>query len=207
MHARARTDLEGVSVARPEKDRAFRIIVQGRHLDVTAALKDYAEEKLGKIARHFDQIQEAQVVLSVERRGNLGKAQVVEVTVWGDGIVLRGEEASADMYASIDRVVEKLKKQIEKYRSRVIQKRRIDEARRRNRRRASAQAALHAGPDQPNVVRIKRFAMKPMTPEDAAMQMELLGHDFFAFRNAQTLEVNVLYRRTDGHYGLIEPES
>ncbi len=193
-------------MARPQRVRSFRIIVQGRHLDVTAALKDYAEEKLGKIARHFDQIQEAQVVLSVEHRGNLGKAQVVEVTVWGDGIILRGEDASGDMYASIDLVVEKLKKQIEKYRSRMIQKRRIDEARKRNRRMASAQAALHAGPEEPTIVRTKRFAMKPMTAEDAAIQMELLGHDFFAFRNAQTLEVNVLYRRTDGHYGLIEPE-
>ncbi len=194
-------------VTRPQKVRSFRIIIQGRHLDVTPALREYATEKLGKIARYFDQIQEAQVVLSVERRGELGKAQVVEVTVWGDGIVLRGEEASGDMYASIDRVAEKLKKQIEKYRSRFIQKWRIDESRKRVRRIASAAAALHAGPEEPRIVRTKRFAMKPMTAEDAAMQMELLGHDFFAFRNAQTLEVNVLYRRTDGDYGLIEPDS
>jgi len=185
----------------------FRVLIQGRHLDVTPALKEYAEEKLGKIARYFDQVQKAQVVLSVERRrGDLGKAQVVEVTVWGDGIILRGEEASADMYASIDRVVEKLRKQIEKYRSRTIQKRRIDEARKRARRAASAEAALRAGPSEPSVVRVKRFAMKPMTAEDAAIQMELLGHSFFVFRNAETLEVNVLYRRTDGTYGLIEPE-
>ncbi len=175
-------------------------------MDVTPALRQYAEEKLGKLVRYFEQVQEAQVVLSVERHDRLGKAQVVEVTVWGDGIILRGEEASEDMYASIDLVVEKLRKQIEKYRSRVIQKRRIDESRKRHRRAVSAEAALRAGPSEPSVVRIKRFAMKPMTVEDAVIQMELLGHSFFVFRSAETEEVNVLYRRTDGQFGLIEPE-
>ncbi|MBI2123433.1 MAG: ribosome-associated translation inhibitor RaiA, partial [Armatimonadetes bacterium] len=94
----------------------MQVIVQGKHLDVTPALREYAQEKVGKISRYFDQVQEAQVVLSVERRDSVGKAQVVEVTVWGDGLVLRGEEASQDMYASIDLVFDKLRKQIEKYR-------------------------------------------------------------------------------------------
>ncbi len=194
-------------MARPQKSRTFHVIVQGRHMDITPALKQYAEEKIGKIGRHFDQVQKAQVVLNVERRGELGKAEIAEVTVWGDGIILRGEDASADMYASIDSVVEKLQKQIEKYRSRMIEKRRIDESRKRTRRVIAAEAALHSGPDVPNVVRIKRFAMKPMTVEDATLQLDLLGHSFFVFRNAETEEVNVLYRRTDGQYGLIEPES
>lgn len=193
-------------MARPQKLRSLHVVVTGRHMDVTPALRQYAEEKLGKLVRYFEQVQEAQVVLSVERHDRLGKAQVVEVTVWGDGIILRGEEASEDMYASIDLVVEKLRKQIEKYRSRVIQKRRIDESRKRHRRAVSAEAALRAGPSEPSVVRIKRFAMKPMTVEDAVIQMELLGHSFFVFRSAETEEVNVLYRRTDGQFGLIEPE-
>ncbi len=194
-------------MARPQKSRTFHVIVQGRHMDITPALKQYAEEKIGKIERHFDQVQKAQVVLNVERRDELGKAEIAEVTVWGDGVILRGEEASADMYASIDRVVEKLQKQIEKYRSRMIEKRRIDESRKRTRRVVAAEAALHSGPDVPNLVRIKRFAMKPMTVEDAALQLDLLGHSFFVFRNAETEKVNVLYRRTDGQYGLIEPEN
>lgn len=194
-------------MARTRKAEPMRIIVQGKHLDITRALKEYAEEKVGKMARYFDQVQEAQVVLSVERRESLGRAQVVEATVWGDGIVLRGEEASADMYASIDLVVEKLRKQIEKYRSKLIDKRRIDEPRKKNRMISTAETALRAEPHESRLVRIKRFAMKPMTVEEAAMQMELLGHQFFVFRNSQTLEVNVVYRRTDGHYGLIEPES
>lgn len=194
-------------MARVRDEVPLHVIVQGKHMDVTAALRSYAEAKVGKIARYFDQVQDAQVVLSVERRDRLGKAQVVEVTVHGDGIVLRGEEASPDMYASIDLVVAKLKKQIEKYRSKLILKRRIDESRRKARMISSAEAALRAGPRESRIVRTKRFAMKPMTPEDAALQMELLGHTFFVFRNTSTMEVNVVYRRKDGQYGVIEPET
>lgn len=194
-------------MARVRERAPLHVIVQGKHLDVTPALRSYAETKVGRLARHFDHVQEGQVVLSVERRGKTGRAQVVEVTMRGDGIVLRGEVASEDMYASIDLVAAKLKKQIEKYRSKLILKRRIAESRRKARLLTSAEAALRAGPREPQVVRVKRFAMKPMTPEDAALQMELLGHDFFAFRNAATMEVNVVYRRTDGHYGVIEPEN
>ena len=193
-------------VARTRELRPLHVIVQGKHMDVTPALRGYAETKIGKIARYFDQVQDAQVVLSVERRGGLGKAQVVEITVRGDGVVLRGEDASSDMYASIDLVVAKLKKQIEKYRSKMILKRRIEESRRKARLHSSAEAALRAGPPGGGIVRTKRFAMKPMTQEDAVLQMELLGHDFFVFRNASTMEVNVVYRRNDGGYGVIEPE-
>jgi putative sigma-54 modulation protein len=184
------------------------VIVQGKHMQVTPSLREYAEEKLGRIVRYFDQVHEAQVVLSVERRGELGKAQVVEVTVHGDGVVLRGQEASSDMYASIDLVTQKLKKQIEKYRSKVIDRRRIAESRKKTAQIAASRRALRR-PDaqESQVVRVKRFAMKPMTAEDAALQMELLGHDFFVFRNAKTMEVNVVYRRTAGNYGVIEPEA
>ena len=188
--------------------RPLHVIVQGKHIAVTPALREYAEEKLGRITRYFDHVQEAQVVLSVERRrGNVGRAQVVEVTVRGDGVLLRGEEASPDMYASIDVVVEKLKKQIERYRSKFIDRRRLAESRKKTQALVRADRALRAGPREPQVVRVKRFAMKPMTPEDAALQMELLGHDFFAFRNASSLEVNVVYKRADGNYGVIEPDS
>jgi putative sigma-54 modulation protein len=175
-------------------------------MDITPALRTYAETKVGKLARYFEHVQEAQVVLSVERRETLGKAQVVEVTVRGDGIVLRGEDASSDMYASIDLVAAKLKKQIEKYRSKMILKRRIEASRRRARLISAAEAALRESPSGPRIVRTKRFAMKPMTPEDAALQMDLLGHDFFVFRDSASMEVNVVYRRRDGDYGIIEPD-
>lgn len=197
-------------MAKGRRTDPLHVIVQGKHLDVTPALREYAEEKVGKITRYFDQVQEAQVVLSVERRDGIGKAQVVEVTVWGDGLVLRGEEASQDMYASIDLVFDKLRKQIEKYRSKLIERRRISESRRKDRLAATAREEQRRSDTQPeadaSIVRTKRFAMKPMTPDDAVMQLELLGHDFFVFRNSGTMEVNVVYRRTDGKYGLIEPE-
>ncbi len=191
---------------RPRQSEPLRVIVQGKHIAVTPALREYAQEKLGRITRYFDQVQDAQVVLSVERRGNLGRAQVVEATVHGDGVLLRGEEASADMYASIDLVVDKLKKQIERYRSKFIERRRHEESRKKTRALATASRALHAGPSEAQIVRVKRFAMKPMTAEDAALQMELLGHTFFVFRNAETMDVNVVYRRMDGDYGVIEPD-
>ena len=198
-------------MAKGRRTDPLHVIVQGKHLDVTPALREYAEEKVGKISRYFDQVQEAQVVLSVERRDGMGKAQVVEVTVWGDGLVLRGEEASQDMYASIDLVLDKLRKQIEKYRSKLIERRRISESRRKD-RLAEAIRAEQRRPDidpeaETSIVRTKRFAMKPMTADDAVMQLELLGHDFFVFRNSETMEVNVVYRRDDGKYGLIEPEA
>jgi putative sigma-54 modulation protein len=198
-------------VAKGRRTDPLHVIVQGKHLDVTPALREYAEEKVGRISRYFDQVQEAQVVLSVERRDGMGKAQIVEVTVWGDGLVLRGEEASQDMYASIDLVFDKLRKQIEKYRSKLIERRRISESRRKD-RLAEAIRAEQRRPDidpeaETSIVRTKRFAMKPMTADDAVMQLELLGHDFFVFRNSETMEVNVVYRRDDGKYGLIEPEA
>ncbi len=193
-------------MTRVKRLEPLHVIVQGKHIAVTPALREYAEEKLGRITRYFDHVQEAQVVLSVERRGNLGKAQVVEVSVRGDGVVLRGEEASPDMYASIDLVAEKLKKQIERYRSKFIDRWRHEESRKKTEALARARRALRAGPQEPQIVRVKRFAMKPMTAEDAALHMELLGHSFFAFRNASTMEVNVVYRRIDGNYGVIEPE-
>ncbi|MBM3469849.1 MAG: ribosome-associated translation inhibitor RaiA [Armatimonadetes bacterium] len=185
--------------------------VQGKHIAVTGALRAYAKQKLSKLPRYFDRIQDAQVVLSVTRDSARGRAQGVEVTVWCDGMVLRAEETSEDMYTSLDRAVDKLERQIEKYRSRIIEKRRLDESRRRRRAQQSAEAVLQArgaaAPSQPQIVRVKRFAMKPMTPDEAVLQMELLGHVFFVFRHAGTQDINVLYKRRDGDYGLIEPEA
>ena len=185
------------------------IIVAGRNIEVSPALRDRVVEKVGRLAHHFEHVQKAQAWLRVEPHA--GRNQVVEVTLWGDGLVLRGEEASHDMYASIDVVVDKLDKQISKFRSRVIKHRRTLAGRRKQREAAAAQAALRelsadaeAAPVQ--ITRRKRFEMKPMTPEDAAMQMELLGHAFYMFRNSETNEMNVVYRRADGQYGLIEPE-
>lgn len=203
----------------PEKGRAdamrdeighMPVRVQGKHIAVTDALRAYAAEKLAKLPRHFGQCRDAQVVFSTVRDRSFGRSNVVEMTVRCDGFVLRSEEASDDMYASIDLAAAKLERQLAKYRSRLIEKRRHDESRRRKRVADSAAAALRASPvpiERPaSIVRTKRFPMKPMTPEEAAVQLDLLGHEFFVFRHATTQDINVVYRRRDGNYGLIEPE-
>jgi putative sigma-54 modulation protein len=185
------------------------VIIQGRRLDVSDSLKRYAERKVQRLSRHLDQLREAQVVLEVEHRSSAGNTQVAEVTVWGDGLVLRGTHRSGDMFASIDGVVDKLEKQIEKRRSRLIEKRRIDATRSKRRQVANAESALRAVPAAPQpaeIVRFKRFVMKPMTAEDAIIQMERLGHAFFVFRDAQSEKIHVIYRRKRGDYGLIEPD-
>ncbi len=184
------------------------IIVAGRNIEVSPALRERVVEKVGRLAHHFEHVQKAQAWLRVEPHA--GRNQVVEVTLWGDGLVLRGEDASHDMYASIDVVVDKLDKQISKFRSRVIKHRRTLAGRRKQREAAAAQALRERSADAEaapvQITRRKRFEMKPMTPEDAAIQMELLGHAFYMFRNSETNEMNVVYRRADGQYGLIEPE-
>ena len=182
------------------------IIVAGRNIEVSPALRERVVEKVGRLAHHFEHVQKAQAWLRVEPHA--GRNQVVEVTLWGDGLVLRGEEASHDMYASIDVVVDKLDKQISKFRSRVIKHRRTLAGRRKQREAAAAlrEQSSDADATAVQITRRKRFEMKPMTPEDAAVQMELLGHTFYMFRNSETHEMNVVYRRADGRYGLIEPE-
>lgn len=173
----------------------MKVLVRGRNVDVTNALKEYVEKRVGKLTRFLDDIEEATVIMVVE-----GDSHKVEVTVPFNGMILRGEEATGDMYGSIDLVVDKLEKQIEKYKGKI------------NRRRVQYDAKVpvdnkYAYEDEgPSVVKTKRFAVKPMPVEEAVLQMNLLGHSFFVFSNAETEQVNVVYKRKDGNYGLIEPE-
>lgn len=174
------------------------ISVRGKNIEATPALISYARKKLGKLARFFDKATEAQVMLSVIR-----DEHIVEVTVIFEGLILRGEESTGDMYASIDMVVDKLEKQVAKYKTRLSRS-----LRRRGARVASEKlAAAEAKDEEPRVVKTKRFPLKPMNLEEAILQMDLLGHDFFVFANAESETVNVLYRRKDGNYGLIVPEN
>jgi len=169
------------------------IAVRGKNMDVTPALKEYVEKRLGKIEKYFDYPVSPQVTLSLER-----DRHIVEVTLPVNGMLLRGEEETGDMYSAVDLVLEKIEKQIDKYRTRLT---------RRNRAQAKGGTPEYIDTsDEPVIVRVKRFALKPMTVEEAVLQMNLLGHDFFVFRNAENEEVDVVYRRKDGNYGLIEPE-
>ncbi|HAA08972.1 MAG: ribosome-associated translation inhibitor RaiA [Syntrophomonadaceae bacterium] len=179
----------------------MRLDIRGKNLELTDALKDYTTKRLSKLEKYIEDAKEAQVALSVE-----GEGHKVEVTIPLNGVLLRGEEASEDMYSSIDLVVEKLEKQIEKYKTRLYRSNRgagmkkalVEEARRELEKQEDLETF--------KVVRTKRFALKPMDEEEAIMQMNLLGHTFFVFFNSRSEEVNVVYRRKDGNYGLIEPE-
>ena len=149
-----------------------------------------------KIGKFFEKSPlEAKVTLSTER----GK-HVVDITVQVNGILLRGEEKTTDMYISIDGAIEKIERQVEKFKTKINRKFHEE-----NYVTLSSPSPAEETP-QPVIKRTKRFAIKPMTAEEAVMQMDLLGHDFFVFSNSETEEVNVVYRRKDGNYGLIEPE-
>jgi len=172
------------------------IQVKGKNLEVTDALKSYVDKKLGKLEKYFQNIKEATVVMSVQRGMHM-----VEVQLEGDGVLLRGEERrGTDMYGSIDQVVEKLEIRVKKFKSRHYAK--STEEGPRDKQEIKGQVMADAfgpegaegeGEEMPQIVRTKRFAMKPMTPEEAAQQMELLHPDFFVFRNSESEDVNVVY--------------
>lgn len=182
--------------------------VKGRNISLTEALEDYAIEKVGRVSKFFDDGQSdsrAEVQLTHERNPANAKPEVAETTLFINGAVLKAREASEDMYASIDRMYDKLERQVKRYRGRQID-------------RWQGQIKNHESPQpQPfvvdeeedeietKIVRTKQFQMKPMSPEEAVLQLELLDHDFYVFTSADTQDINVVYRRRDGNYGLIEP--
>lgn len=175
--------------------------IRGDKIEVTQALRDYVEKKLGRLDKYFDTPPHAaNVTLSVVRG-----QQNVEVTISLSGVLLRAEERQEDMYASIDLVVDKLERQIRKHKTKVNRKF-VKEGGLRNLFVENGAAAVAEEEDDDlQVVRTKRFTMKPMDVEEAILQMNLLGHNFFVFANMDTNEINVVYRRDDGKYGLIEP--
>jgi putative sigma-54 modulation protein len=172
------------------------ITVRGKNIEITPALKDYVEKRIGKITKYFDTLGEITVILTVSKGRH-----IVEVTVPINGMLLRGEEATTDMYTSIDLVIEKLERQIEKYKTKIARK-----LKQGSFKFDIPAPAVEPETDEFKVVRTKRFAMKPLNVEEAIMQMNFVNHDFFVFMNSDTEQVNVVYRRKDGHYGLIEPE-
>ena len=174
----------------------MRYKITGRNIEVTPALKAAIEDKIGKLERYFNQDTEAVITLSVEK-----DRQKIEVTIPVKGTIIRAEQHSNDMYVSIDLVEEIIERQLKKYKNKIIDKKQA----------AVAFSDLFINEDYEaddgiEIVKVKKFAMNPMDPEEACVQMELLGHDFFVFSNAETDEVNVVYKRKNGTFGLIEPE-
>ena len=174
----------------------MRYTITGRNVNVTPGIRRAVEEKIGKLDRYFNPDTEVIVTLSVQK-----DKQKIEVTIPVKGNIIRAEESSSDMYASIDLVEEVIERQLKKYKNKLIDK------------KQSAQAfsdffineEVHDD-EEIQIVKTKRFGIKPMDPEEACVQMELLGHNFYVFLNAETEEVNVVYKRKGHSYGLIEPE-
>ena len=177
----------------------MRIMVRGKNIEVTDALRDYVTKRLGKLEKYFE-LDDAQVTLFVERENH-----VVEVTIPINGMILRGEEETGDMYSSIDLVVDKLEKQLEKYKTKLLDRRPKNQPVPGKALPAELTGSTAETEEGPQIVRTKRFTVKPMAVDEAVMQMNLLGHSFFVFTNAETEDVNVVYRRKDGNYGLIDP--
>ncbi|MFK4318839.1 putative sigma-54 modulation protein [Bacillus sp. RC145] len=174
--------------------------IRGENIEVTPALKEYVEKKLRKLERYFDTFPEIKVNLKV-----YSDKQRIEVTIPFTDLLLRAEETNSDMYAAIDLVVDKIERQIRKHKTKVNRKLREKGSMKTNFILPEAVAVLDAvEEDELELVRTKRFDLKPMDVEEAILQMDMLGHSFFVFTNADTNETNVVYGRKDGKYGLIE---
>ena len=175
------------------------LVIKGKNMEVEPQVRGYVERKIGKLDRHLPGVTEAEVVLAMQSTKSPKDRYVVQVTLSSKGTLLRGEERAADLYAAIDSVSNVLDRQIAHYKGKLYHK---------GRGTSAVRGGLIGGEaEQPRrVVKVKRFMVKPMSPEEAAEQMELLGHDFFLFFNPDSDIYNVIYRREDGDYGLIEPE-
>lgn len=171
------------------------VIVNGRHLEVTPALKSYAEEKVKKFERYLSEISEAVVTLSIEKKYR----QKAEVLLRVNGYLIQAEGVTDEIYASIDEVSEKLERQVKKYKEKLVAHRKGGARPAEN--PGESPAPLETG----RIIKNKYFELKPMSPDEASMQMELLDKDFFVFINDISSDINVIYRRRDGNFGLIEP--
>lgn len=177
----------------------MRITVTGKNIEVTDALRDNVMRKISKLDKYFNPVVEAQVTLSVQKNHH-----IIEVTIPFDGVILRGEVSTDDMYTSIDSVLDKIEKQIRKHKTRLERKLRENPFKFMN--NFPGESDTEEEQYNPSIVKTKKFAIKPMPVDEAVLQMDLLGHNFFVFLNGETEEVNVVYKRKDGRYGLIEPE-
>lgn len=174
----------------------MKFVYTSKDMTVSESLKARVEKKLGKLERYFREEVEANIRFKVQK----GARNIVEITLNAGGLILRAEESSNDMYLSIDHAIDKLESQIRRHRNKLEKRIRSSEL-----EPAVAEAPIYEEQNY-DVVRVKKFSVKPMGVEDAITQMELLGHDFFLFMNEEDESMNVLYRRHDGSYGLLKPE-
>lgn len=177
----------------------MQIVIKGKNIEVTDALRDHARQKVAKIEKLDLGFKEIEVKLVVEKNPSIQENQTAELTLFGNGKILRATERDRDMYTAIDKAVSKMQRQIKKFHGKQINRTQAHESTLR----------FHAPTEEtvegtPVIVKTKSVELKPMTPEEATLQMEMLGHDFFVFTNAESDNTNVVYRRSDGNYGLID---
>ncbi len=175
----------------------MKYIISGKNIDVTDGLKTAVYEKIGKLEKYFTPDTEVHVTLGVEK-----ERQKIEVTIPMKGNIVRAEQTSEDMYVSIDLVEEVIERQLRKYKNKILEQKQAAV----NFNKSFMDEKIDDDDEEIKIIRTKKFAVKPMDAEEACVQMELLGHNFFVFRNADTDEVNVVYKRKANTYGLIEPE-
>lgn len=174
----------------------MKFVIVGKNIEVTPGLRSAVEEKIGKLERYFNPETEAHVTLSVEK-----ERQKIEVTIPVKGSIIRSEQVSNDMYVSIDLVEEIIERQLKKYKNKLV-----DQKQSAGFFKQEFIEKEYMEDEEVKIIRTKKFDIKPMYPEDACVQMELLGHSFYVFCNAETDQVNVVYKRKGNTYGLIEPE-
>lgn len=186
------------------------LILTSRNGKVSERQRNYIQEKIGKLTRYAGTIQSAKVEVATEQRDNQGEVHRVQVTLVGEhGIILRAEKQGSDIFTATDQAQDVLKRQIERFKEKHWRRGKL---RRKGEDFVEVEPVVDALPDMttanmhPRITRMKKFALKPMFSDEAVEQMELLGHNFFVFRDADTSQVSVVYRRNDGNYGLIVPE-
>lgn len=180
----------------------MKLTVKGRNVDVTTALHEYVDKRFSKLEKYFANELTGTVTLIVEK-----DSHIAEVTIPMHRYMLRAEDSSGDMYTSIDNVVEKIERQIRKYKTRINRRTKQTEISIADMLETSPAPAVEEHEESDKIVKVKRFPVRMMDPEEAIMQMELLDHDFFVFLNSESDKVDIVYRRKDGQYGLIQPES
>lgn len=174
----------------------MKFIIAGKNIEVTPGLRSAVEDKIGKLEKYFNPETEAHVTLSVEK-----DRQKIEVTIPVKGNIIRSEQVSNDMYVSIDLVEEIIERQLKRYKNKLV-----DQKQSAGFFKKEFIEKEYMDEEEIKIIRTKKFDIKPMYPEDACIQMELLGHNFFVFCNAETDQINVVYKRKGNTYGLIEPE-
>jgi putative sigma-54 modulation protein len=189
------------------------LVIRGKNMDVTESLRDYAQQKVSRITKIFDNIIDAQVEFNVIKNKSVQNDQIVEVTLHLSGGVIRAEEAKDNMYAAIDLVTDKVERQLRRFKGkqnnfdRTKTSSGVMELELETPVTVVTPEEFEEEREEPQIVRNKQIEVGAMSPEEAARQMEMLGHTFYVFRNEETSTVNVLYHRRDGHYGLIEPRN